>query len=396
MFIKHEENRKSPWVGGLRSLHAKILEEVLNEESEFGKRVAALGLGKPNTLEIEGFPQGSGLSPILFNIAFQHAVINSLKALDSNIKIISYADDFIILSPNPLPQDIGSVIDSSKIGTKINWEKSHLFKADGVWIRDSVKFLGLTFKFPSPVSEEIIVQGTPRSGALLDYDKQLTVEKFLRRDEALKKFAKAFDLPFSPQELLDQWGMGMTPGSKVPLGIIQGTDDISVEKLQSLSSALTGMTLEEFIGQDKFPIVTKDNSADVSSAPKGTRHKTSRSQPLAGLQSRLKGLIINRLHSGSWETTMDKPVDRSLRPNGSAPEGSTWIERIQHICVKTPSLRMTSKAAMERVASRLEGYAERNRRLSIYNSTSYATLDLMRMIKHPSKIKLLRKGLRYD
>lgn len=350
--------------------------------------------------EIQGFPQGSGLSPILFDIVFERGIIRHFKSLDPSCVVLAYADDFIVFSKKPLPESFKSSKVMLDLGLTFNWEKSHEVKAHGVWLREMLKFLGITYHFPDPTSSRILVQGTPKSGAILDYDKELTIEKFIVRDGCLREFSRLFNLALTPQELLDQWGQGKKPGSLVPLDVIRGDKILDTEKAQDLLTTVTaltgGMTLEEFCNQDKMEEVGTEDT-DVSSGPKGARHRKgvkSLSRPLAGLQSRVKGLLVNRLHGGSWEAEV-KPADRSLKPDRKT-NGGSWIERIRHVAVKTPTLRGISEAAMHRVAARLEAFSARNRSISIYNSTSYATVDMMKILRNPRSIRLVKGGLRYS
>lgn len=353
-------------------------------------------------LEIQGFPQGLGISPILFDIAFDYALIrNHFRSIDPEAVVVAYADDFVVFSPNRMDkEDIQSSKAMEDMGLVFNWDKSRMIKSDGLWLVDSIKFLGITFNFTSPESSTILVQGTPKSGVILDYDKGLTVDKFIERDNSLRRYASALNLDESPQELLDQWGMGLYPGASVPLDVIQGKSNISTEQAAALAGNFDpqGQSNREVAHWAKKIIeTTKEAKSSIAptSAPHGARHRLGVSKPLAGLRSRLKGLLINRLHGGSWEAKLEQPVDRSLSPKASV-EGTSWIERIQNVCVKTPSLQNISHAAKLRVAARLDALSSRNRSLSIYNSTSYATKDLMGWMKRPSSLKLTRKGIRYD
>lgn len=355
-----------------------------------------------NTLEAQGFPQGLGTSPILFNIAFDYSLIKGhFKKIDPDAKVIAYADDFVVFSPNPLAKEQIESSDAMKeMGLVFNWEKSRMIKSDGLWLVDAIKFLGISYKFISPESTNILVQGTPKSGAILDYDKELTVNKFMERDESLRRFSSALNLDFSPQDLLDQWGGGLYPGAAVPLDIIQGKSTLTDEQAIALKDQFDpkGKSNQDVAKWAKRVYDSTKSSADSltpTSGPSSLRHRKGLSTPLAGLRSRLKGLLINRLHGGSWEVKLDQPVDRSLKPKVSV-EGSSWIERIQNVCVKTPSLANISHSAKLRVAARLDALQTRNLSLSIYNSTSYATLDLMTWTKDPKSMRLMKKGIRYN
>lgn len=354
------------------STHSELQTESL---STFAKTESDRGF---IDLENKGFPQGSGLSPILFNIAFDYAALrNHFMKLHPSVRVLSYADDFIVFSEVDLPELMNESNSMNKMGLIFSKEKSRPVRKDGVWLVSKLKYLGLTIGFPSPTSTTFTLQGTPRSGAILDYDKGLVIDQFVRRDESLRIFARKFNLDESPQELLDQWGRAERPGSLVPLDVIKGTRELTLEYLNETQDILDPAR------------ATKDKPG-VTSAPKSARHSSNR--PLIGLQTRLKGLITNRLHGGSWEAEIS-PANRSLRPEAKT-DGGSWIERIRNICIKTPTLSHISKSSMSRVAAMLESYSARNRSMSIYNSTSYATKDLLR-ITRGDDIKLTKRGIRY-
>lgn len=65
----------------------------------------------PNHLVGKGFPQGSGLSPILFNFAFETMMNrvhfeNKKYLTQGDILVVSYADDFLLFSTEHIPWEI--------------------------------------------------------------------------------------------------------------------------------------------------------------------------------------------------------------------------------------------------------------------------------------------------
>lgn len=89
------------------------------------------GQGKPFPI-ISGVPQGSVLGPILYNY-YANSVLE--LPLSKNTKLISYADDLIVLKPifvpedeNYLQQDLCSIsAEYSSLQLNINAKKSSLF-----------------------------------------------------------------------------------------------------------------------------------------------------------------------------------------------------------------------------------------------------------------------------
>lgn len=82
---------------------------------------------------IRGFPQGSGLSPILFDFAFEDGVIRHFNLFyGKDYEIVAYADDFIISSK----RDLKGIFETSEIlqsyGFQISKEKSRVLKVQGL------------------------------------------------------------------------------------------------------------------------------------------------------------------------------------------------------------------------------------------------------------------------
>lgn len=392
--VEMQEGVKSPFSGILRNLHSKILEEVT------GLEAAAQKMGLPHdTREIRGFPQGSGLSPILFDVAFEEGALRGFLAkLHPDIKVLSYADDFIVFSKVPLPNIWDGSEEMKAAGLEINKEKSRIIKSDGAWLVPKFKYLGLTFhtKF-----SEILLEGTPRSGNNLMFDKMNMVEQFIFRDRQLAKIARVIspEIKFSPQDILDQWGNGEFPARLIPAEVILGDRGVTAKELEALKAACVD---EDLINEssNQLPKKTisdsktlKPTGGNLTASEKTLLGKFQSGKPLTALGTRIAGMIVNRLHGGGWQP-MAAEADRSLKPHPSTG-GTSWIERIRNLKVRVPSLANVSEKAMQSVAARLDALGRRNMSLSIYNSTSHATHDLLTMMRRPKDIKSKGKGFVY-
>ena len=100
--------------------------------------------GKKNKL---GTPQGGVISPLLANIYLHllDRLVNSKEMFRrSGIKIIRYADDFILIGRD-IPQEILDYVKHiiTRMGLKLNLEKSRRINA----YKESFDFLGFTFRY---------------------------------------------------------------------------------------------------------------------------------------------------------------------------------------------------------------------------------------------------------
>lgn len=184
-------------------------------------------------IELRGFPQGSGLSPILFAFAFEDSIVRrQFKADHPNAHVISYADDFLVFSDHPLMNimHMGKAMVHS--GLRFSLEKSRQIRSGGEWLVDKFKFLGLTYK-----PKSAILLGTPRSGKELVYDKAEAMREFVLRDAELARFTKYFKLPDSPQEVLNKWGEKETPYSLIPVPVISGQSPLTDSLLKRIAMA---------------------------------------------------------------------------------------------------------------------------------------------------------------
>jgi RNA-directed DNA polymerase len=112
----------------------------VHEKNERGKVVISGGAKTK-----QGTPQGGVISPLLANIYFRRLLVTWEQwgcGKKYNAKIVSYADDFVILTrgcAQAAMEKAGSIL--NKIGLKLNEEKTRVCR---VW-EESFNFLGYTF-----------------------------------------------------------------------------------------------------------------------------------------------------------------------------------------------------------------------------------------------------------
>lgn len=239
-----------------------------------------------------GFPQGSGLSPILFNFAFEtmmHRVhlLNKTYLTNGEIKVISYADDFVVFSTKPIPwkfltdmpfkpityQDRGlgqipwdqtlsdarkeldkwegmyneiamlNQLETRDLGLRVSPQKSRETKVDGGWINRHVKFLGTTFTMFNSISD-IMVKSNTRTGKSLSMDNRRTamVEHYELREETLKSLRGLLDHEFfrssTPQGILDAYGFGNYPACLLPLELIKSGVPLTATEIQDINNQI--------------------------------------------------------------------------------------------------------------------------------------------------------------
>jgi len=190
-----------------------------------------------------GFPQGSGLSPILFDFAFQDGIINHFIAkYGKDWSITAYADDFIVASKHNLKNMFGSSDVLSSYNFSIALAKSRQLKSSGHWIVSSWKFLGTTY---DTVKDSII--GTPRSGKVLQLDssKLKSIRFFQRRDAELSKFVESFPAyARSTQSVLDGYGRAEFPFNLIPSDVFERGVHLSSKILSAIADEISRVTSE--------------------------------------------------------------------------------------------------------------------------------------------------------
>lgn len=118
----------------------------LHRPMEHSVRVETLN---DHAAHLRGFPQGSGLSPILFNLVFASAVERGhFAARFAGAILIAYADDFLLFSKKYLGGPISYLCSRTetmaKAGLEFSIEKSRILKRKGEWLVPGFKFLGNT------------------------------------------------------------------------------------------------------------------------------------------------------------------------------------------------------------------------------------------------------------
>jgi hypothetical protein len=333
-----------------------------------------------------GFPQGSGISPIMFIFAFEHFALRPHFAqLHPSVKVVSYADDFLVFSDVPLPT-VSDLPDTGG-GLVINHEKSRPIKADGKFLVPKFKYLGVTFH----TTDQILIEGTPRSGASLFFDKEAVVGKEHFRNQQIRRVINHFKdsglFPKSPQAVIDDWGYGQFPSNLLPLAVVKGEAAVSQSLLSSLEKAIAN----DPNGSRAIPLI---GGNELTSASLSARL----GQAPHWLKSHLKGFWLSRLHGGRY----NQDQEQAKRSIASLPKAGkrAWID----LATNTAQQYFLPKAAA-RVHSMLAkplppGWSDKLHsilhNLSIHNSTSYATVDLLNDLSKPRSIKIAKSRLRYS
>lgn len=377
-----------------------------------GTQVSSSGLLYEDAIVERGFPQGAGTSPVLFNFAFEHfAYRPHFKQLDPSVKLVAYADDFIVFSDVELPTV--SDLPNNGSGLEINHEKSRPVKLHGKFVESSMKYLGVTFHLSG--EDGVLVEGTPRSGAKLMFDKQTIVVNDAHRSKDLKVIINKFKdsptpFPPNPKAVLDSWGHGDFPSSLIPLEVMNGSARLNSKHLSSLTATLAGHS-----GASTSSESRASASAFSSSASLEARIK----KAPAWLQTHLRGFWINRLHSGTWNLENKSP-DRSIASSQKA-ERRAWVDLHVNTCryvdtrlvpvangkvadvsnstrakyyPKTIALlkSIISNPRFERIHETCKlSLAE----LGVYTSTSFATVDLLDKLRDPKAVKIGKSMLKY-
>lgn len=292
---------------------AAFLRERAAQDRE--NHAAMLKAKGAQAIEICGFPQGSGLSPILFNVAFEAAVLRGyLKSLDPSIRVVSYADDFLVFSKVEIKDIFAKAEESEEMragGLKVNTDKSRAIKVDGKWIVDRFKFLGLEYITGGP---EIAIKGAPRSGRTLMFDKMDMVEDYVFRDKQLREAARVItpNTNTTSQDVLEGWSRGELPWTLIPYDVMVGKAELLPSALISIRKAADNYADMELIGPVPKGGITE--LANWNASETDLVEKFVSGKPLTSLGTRLAGLLVNRLHGGEW-SPMAETADRSLKSN---------------------------------------------------------------------------------
>jgi hypothetical protein len=357
--IKNRFQTMSPWAP----------EHVLKQPGWESSRTPSIPGVDTHAIE-SGFTQGSGLSPILFDFAFEDAMKRHFDTIGTSSKyqIVAYADDFLISSqyyiaeifkPNIFPGI------HKFFGFKVSEAKSRCLKTSGLWLVDSFKFLGLTYD-----TKKNKIIGTPRKGGFLEMDKSAAISDFVYRDRQLVKFQVAFpQYATSTQGILDAWAEGEFPFNLIPEGVITAGESLSYQSITQIAESIAGV--------EGKPVedVLKMNPPSRPGYRGGSR-KGKLSDPHLWLHSRLSGTILSRLYTGKWLQTTELPnVELDHMVNPRRTKGRSWWELLGH---------------SQEEAKGIPG--------EIHNSTSLATLDLLNRLSPAHSdltIKMKKDGAHY-
>jgi len=325
---------------------------------------------------ITGFTQGSGLSPILFDFAFQDGIkehFDWIFGSKYNYKMVAYADDFIISAK----VDSGDILTAwsphlGNYGFKISEKKSKKLKHEGMWLFDSFKFLGLTW---DTVKNRII--GTPRSGHTLEMDKELPVAAFINRNRELTKFMATFPgYARTTQEVLDGWGLGESPFSLIPDSVM-----IEGKPFEEPQIAEIAKTISREEQKPLNEIVARKRSERNDWSGSGSTQQVG---PFQWLHSRLDGTILARLFSGKWVPTDELPEISQTKEDGTlrADPGSGKSGK---------SSRPVNERSWHRKFAP-EQLKDKKVLPTLLNETSLAILDLAEDLKG-NRLMKLKKGM---
>jgi hypothetical protein len=364
----------------------QIRNDVLDNEAPF--KVI------PDT-HIIGFPQGGALSPILSLVAFEYALVrdhfkarfaklHSTALADGWLKIVAYADDFILLSKRELTEEwLYDIKPGSKMWSmniRFSKDKSRWARINNVWQSDGLKFLGATY-----VPSLDLIKGTPRNGTDLLFDKQEMVEAYVARDKVLKEIKAFCGWSESPQQILDKWGMNEEPFCYIPEDVISMTGPLSAEALAGLKEATLRATLGEESEDFKVLVDPEGNASIERIRQKAKRimgefreHYKTTGMGGGWLRSpRLLGTIMSRLHSGSWNSVTEflELNDHRFGLFNRDPLDKTY----------------PNKGSWADVATRTK--VSLRSKVNMLNLSSYSTLSLLQAMDRQGNGLKARKGL---
>jgi hypothetical protein len=373
---------------------------------DLGKWIEAPSvLTNPRHIVYRGFPQGGGLSPVMFNFAFSVALTSWLSQFPG-ARLIAYADDFLVFSKKALTEVFRVTKEFVASGLEFSVEKSRLLKENGKWMVPSFRFLGNTVESSTGIStasqpdlsvpvalratvlasdrlEEdtapegtLMIKGTPRSGAVNLPLPPFIHKSLAERDKGLWdllsfKWGKKENLFASsyghPQAVLNAWGRHEFPANLIPREIIDGSQSLLRGHAYRLVRAAYRL---------------------ATSSPNGTGYDGPIPAPdlvSPGLQERLEQVFrAGNLDLFAWLSSRYAGFQQSLlfAPAENA-ENTLYGRKVFEPKFPLKGRNFVSAAAV--AAPQLD--------LSIYNASSYANLALLKIQAGEVSPKL-RRGLR--
>jgi hypothetical protein len=389
---KKEQNPDPAMFGGFFDLQR----DHLNDPDRYTRDIYDNEPGFKAVLEpqIQGFPQGGALSPILSIFAFEYSLKRNYFdwmfrvkfpsfAERKVMKIVAYADDFILLCKQKFDEGklLAETLALKAMGITFNKEKSGWIRKEGVWLVDKFKFLGDTY-----YTKLNLIKGTPRSGKDLLFDKGAAVEDFIKRDLALKEINDFCKWDMSAQAILDNWGRAEEPFGLIPEEIISTGRKATPEELTNLLRA----TWELGSSKPDDSSFTFVDLKDPKSAARAHRavhyggYGLHRDQFGGGWLSspRLAGFLQNRLHSGSW-----LPISQVLPELDETGLGKIWFENKLDTRFDPKPLSWASLVASGRTTPKTT--------LTMTNLSSYCNLHVLQNLSlNGSGMKIRRNSLK--
>lgn len=400
-FVRQDNIRQGPL-----PRFAKIGREIELEMIRNGNRRGTMGARYGLPIEFRGFPQGSGVSPILFDLVFERAALRGhFQQLNPKCIVISYADDFLVFSKVPMPGIFEASDTMLQHGLEFSLEKSRPLKVDGLWTTPKFKFLGTTF---NTVGDEVTLTGTPRSGKTLAFDKAEMVSLYAARDEQLSRLGRSLgggSGRLSAENILAAWGQGVEPFNRIPSEVISGDRLLTSQEILDLREMVDPEVVGRLKAWESSDFVGDAGSSAFKPAKQEVNvrdlvDKTDREVPnleptdyeiggnLDFLDTGLKGLIINRLYSGEWMPEVP-PTDRALDPSSGS-----WLDLKRNTSLFfTEGYIMPHKSRLNISYEQMEKLSFFNSELSIYNSTSLAMVDMLRYLKSRRTLKIKARKL---
>lgn len=340
-------------------------------------------LFNPHPITMKGFPQGSGLSPIIWNLVFATAVERSAFALPG-VTIKAYADDFLVFAKSKLLEMFPRTETFVAAGLAYAEAKSRLLKAGGEWKASKFKFLGNTLvtgkeliSFPAsndlgPTEiAKLAIVGTPRSGAVNLPMTDLTHHRLQAREAGLwsilrSKITKdSFGHYRHPAGLLAAWGRNEFPASLIPLDLIQGAKRSTRAFLTGLSEAVATLSSSDSEGSESEGTVSPGLAARLSQLFRAGKIDT-----FNWLRTRYAGLQQSMLHSPAETEDVEYSHNKIYAPRseGKLRKGPNMVTLI---------------------GPHLNPY---HFPLSVFNASSYGTFALLQSSR--GVIPRGRRGLR--
>jgi hypothetical protein len=142
---KDLEVHKYTELAKIKNMHAKAVTDLKDYRSQF-ELVKELGPDEYLS-RYSYFPSRIYLEQFENRVKYLSELIGIIEQYRGKGKIVFYADD-VVYFPHDSKEDPVSVLENNKLGIKVNLSKSDWIKREGMWLKDSIKFLGMRY-YPS-------------------------------------------------------------------------------------------------------------------------------------------------------------------------------------------------------------------------------------------------------